>query len=99
MITGTCVCPGKVEGQIKLFKPGESYNQTDVVVMTNWLTQEVVEAKGAGALISSVGGITSHASIIARELNVPTLICAQIDSFKEGQKVVIDTAEEQVEIQ
>lgn len=98
VITGTCVCPGIVKGKIKFFKQGEVYNKTDIIVLENWLTHEVLKLKDVGALISTTGGITSHASIIARELNIPSLVNVDINEFKEGQEVIVDSAEERIEL-
>ena len=98
MSKGTCVCPGIVKGKIKFFKQNEVYNKNDVVVLEHWLTQEVIALKDAGALISATGGITSHASIIARELNIPSIIGVDLSELKEGQEVIVDTAEEKVEL-
>lgn len=98
IITGTCICPGTVKGKIRFFKQGKSYNKTDIVVLEAWLTQEVLALKNAGALISATGGVTCHASIIARELNIPAIIGVNISELKEGQKVIVDSAKEMVEL-
>ena len=89
MIKGTCVCPGTVKGKIKFFKENENYTKEDIVVMQDWLTQNVLQAKEAGALISKTGGITCHASIITRELNIPALISANIEGLEEGKDAIM----------
>ncbi len=93
MITGTCVCPGTVKGKIKFFKEGEVYTKEDIVVMKNWVTQNVMQARNAGALVSATGGLTCHASIITRELDIPALISTEIGDLKEGQNVLIEAEE------
>ncbi|MFH1053396.1 MAG: PEP-utilizing enzyme [Candidatus Woesearchaeota archaeon] len=98
IITGTCICPGKAEGKLTLFKEGKSYTKDDIVVMDDWLTQKVLKSKDAGALLSKTGSITCHASIIARELDVPTLINVDIAGLEEGKEAIVNTEEEKVEI-
>jgi pyruvate,water dikinase len=96
--TGTCVCPGIVEGKIKTFKQDGVYNKTDIVVLENWVTQDVLALKEAGAVISATGGITCHASIIARELGIPAIISADISELKDGQEVIVDAAKGSVKL-
>jgi len=97
MITGMCVCPGVVKGKIKFFREGQEYTKEDIVVIEDWRTQNILFARNAGAFISKNGGLTSHASIIARELNIPALICVDnIEELKEGSFVKIDSAAEEV---
>ena len=98
IITGTCVCPGVVRGKVKRFAVGVTYTKSDIVLLEEWLTHEVLALKDAGALLSATGGITSHASIIARELEIPSLIGVDITQLQEGQEVHVDTAEEKVEV-
>lgn len=98
IITGTCVCPGTARGKIRLFKTGEIYDKSDIVVLERWLTQEVLMLKDAGALIAATGGITCHASIIARELNIPAMISVDIRELQEGQEATVDTTEERIEL-
>src|SRR3989338_4228021 len=95
---GICVCPGRVECTLRHFKEGQQYTKDDIVILQRWLTQEVLLLKEAGALLSKAGGITCHASIIARELKITALINIDITQLKEGQRAIVDTLEETVEL-
>ena len=48
--------------------------------------------KGGEILLVKEGGITSHAAIISRELNIPCIIGTQIatEVFKDGDRVEVD---------
>ena len=48
--------------------------------------------KQAKAIITNEGGITSHAAIVSRELNIPCIIGTKVATkvLKDGDKVVID---------
>ena len=98
MITGICVSPGTAEGIIRIHQEGRVYTKEDIVILQRWLTHEVLNLKNAGALISTSGGITCHASIIARELKISALINIDITQLKEGQRAIVDTLEETVEL-
>lgn len=95
-LTGTCGSPGVATGKIALFQQGTPYTKDDIVVLQRWLTQDVLAAKGAGALLSATGGITSHATIVARELGIPALLNVAIDQLHEGTEVLVDAAAETV---
>lgn len=93
-----CVCPGTARGFIRFFRQNERYGKEDIVVMESWLTQQVMAAKGAGALLSKTGGLTSHASIIARELQIPAIVSVDIQSLEKSQEVIVEAEEEQITI-
>ncbi|RJR31587.1 hypothetical protein C4569_01355 [Candidatus Parcubacteria bacterium] len=98
-ITGECVCPGKARGKIINYKAKLIFNNTDIVIIENWLPQIIFTAKSAGALICSHGSITSHASIVARELNIPSLVKVQnLNLLKDGDVVTVDALEETIQI-
>lgn len=97
--TGTCVCPGEVRGIIKYYQKGLKYSKNDVVILDEWLTEGISLLKNIGGLLSSRGGLTCHASIIAREFNIPCLVSVKgLGQIKEGQKVSLDAAAEEIVI-
>lgn len=96
-LTGTCVCVGEVEGKVTRYDPNRTYTKLDVVILNEHMTQDVLKLKLAGAILSRNGGLTCHASILARELNIPCLVGVKgLDELKEGTKVKIDTADEKI---
>ena len=98
-LKGICVSPGEVIGTIRLYKEGKKYSKKDIVVLNVWVTSGVALLKNAGGLISSKGGLTCHASIIAREYNIPCLVGVQgAEKLKEGMKVKIEANKEVITI-
>tara|TARA_Y100000310_G_scaffold338648_1_gene428889 strand:+ start:3100 stop:3399 length:300 start_codon:yes stop_codon:yes gene_type:complete len=97
MITGTCVSPGEVKGRVRFFKEGVVYTNADIVILESWLAQDILALKGAGALLSTKGSLTAHASILSREFGIPALVKVDVSSLQEGDEVFVDTAEELVE--
>jgi phosphoenolpyruvate synthase/pyruvate phosphate dikinase len=68
------------------FKAGE-------VLVTNMTTPDYITAmKKAAAIVTDLGGITCHAAIISRELNIPCIVDTKIATkvFKDGDLVEVD---------
>ncbi|MBI4152925.1 hypothetical protein HY497_00235 [Candidatus Woesearchaeota archaeon] len=96
-LTGTCACPGVAEGRLVRYQKGETYTKEDIVLLDEYVTQNIVALKGAAAIVSSEGGITCHASIIAREFKIPCVVSVKgIADFPDGTKVKVDAAGEEV---
>lgn len=97
ILTGLCACPGEIDGVIKIYEPGQSYAKADIVILNQWITQNVVALKEAGGLLSSTGGLTCHASIIAREFDIPCLISVKgLEDLTNGVRVHLDAAAEEI---
>ena len=52
----------------------------------------VFAMKKAAAIVTEQGGVTSHAAIVSRELNIPCVIGTKIATkvFKDGDRVEVD---------
>lgn len=99
VLSGTCVCPGEVKGSVRYYKKGKRYSKNDIVVLNEWITSGISLLKNVGGLLSARGGLTCHASIIAREFKIPCLVSVKgLDKLKEESKVFLDAAAETVEI-
>lgn len=94
--TGTCVSSGETTGTIRFYKKGVVYTKHDIVLLNEWLTSGVALLKNAGGLLSSRGGITCHASIIAREYRIPCLVGLKGAELKDGQKVRLNATSETI---
>ena len=58
-----------------------------------WYTPDFVPAmRKARAVVTDRGGITSHAAIISRELNIPCVVGTGIatELFKDGDRIEVD---------
>ncbi|MFA5432235.1 MAG: PEP/pyruvate-binding domain-containing protein [Candidatus Paceibacterota bacterium] len=93
-LSGKPSFPGIVRGKVRVFKDFSVPKEVDFDILVashtdpGW-TPIIALAKG---LIIEHGGLLSHASIVARELNIPTIIGAlnATDRLKDGQIVEMD---------
>ncbi|MFH1545720.1 MAG: PEP-utilizing enzyme [archaeon] len=94
-LTGSTAVPGKVKGTVKVVNhPNEIYkmNKGDVMVSHSTNPNLVPAMKIASAIITDVGGVTCHAAIVSRELNIPCIIGTKVATkiFKDGDKVEVN---------
>lgn len=98
-LEGICVSPGVVTGRLRIYQEKTTYTKDDIVALDVWVTSGVALLKDAGGLISSKGGITCHAFIIAREYNLPCLVAVKnLGELKEGTKIKLDATGEEITI-
>lgn len=99
MVRGLPASPGVATGKVHViespddidqFKPGE-------VLVTLMTSPDWVPAmKKAAGIITNNGGMTCHAAIVSREMQIPCIVgtksCGQaaMDVFKNGDEVTID---------
>ena len=64
----------------------------DVLVAPMTTVGYVPAMKKAGAIITDIGGITSHAAIVSRELGIPCIVGLKIatSSLKDGDIVEVN---------
>ncbi|MBU0546517.1 hypothetical protein KKA13_04690, partial [Patescibacteria group bacterium] len=98
LLEGSTACLGKtgdwVSGEVKIVISPEDMKkmrQGDILVATSTTPELVPAMKMAGAIVTDLGGITSHAAIVSRELNVPCVIGTRYASklFKDGDQAVV----------
>ncbi len=92
---GTCACPGKARGKVRVInlpKDMEKMKQGDVMVSVSTTPDLVPAMKKASAIITDTGGITSHAAIVSRELNIPCVVGVRNATkyLKEGWLIDVD---------
>ena len=63
--TGTCTCPGIVEGKIAIFKEGKEYKKDDIVILNVFVTQNVMLLRNAGGDIAPCSSTSPKAASIA----------------------------------
>lgn len=94
-IRGQCAQPGKVVGRVKVCLTPEEckkVNRGDILV-TKMSTPDFLPAmRKAAAFITDIGGITSHAAIISREMGKPCIIDTKIatKALRDGDLVKVD---------
>jgi phosphohistidine swiveling domain-containing protein/DNA-binding transcriptional ArsR family regulator len=94
-LTGQCGCRGMATGIVKTVNvPSDMKKMNDGDILVAICTQpDLLPAmKKAVAFVTDQGGVTSHAAIVARELNTPCVIGTKIATkvLKDGDLVEVD---------
>ena len=94
-IKGKSASRGKIIGRVRLiYHQGEFKKfKTDEILVTVMTHPEFLSImKRAKAIVTDEGGITCHAAIVARELNIPCVIGTKIATqvFNDGDLVEVD---------
>lgn len=99
-IKGRVANKGKAVGKVRIISfSAKDYNeqvaafQKGEILVTGMTRPQIVHLCGkAAAIITDEGGITSHAAVVSRELNVPCIIGTHIATkiLKTGDKVEVD---------
>ncbi len=94
-IKGQTGCVGKATGIVKLiFRPKDmaKMKKGDILVSIATDPDIVPAMKKAAAIITEQGGVTSHAAIVSREMNIPCVIGTKIATkvLKDGDLVEVD---------
>jgi pyruvate,water dikinase len=79
-----------------IFNPEDAYKEMvkgDVLVTSMTDPDFVPFMKMASAIVTDKGGITSHAAIVSRELNIPCVVGAEdaTQKMKTGQEYTVDS--------
>ncbi len=95
-IVGQVACPGPlISGTVKivnLHTEMDKFNEGDILVSIATTPDIVPVMKKAAAIVTNMGGLTCHAAIVSRELNVPCIIGTKIATkvLKNGDYVEVD---------
>lgn len=94
-VEGTIAFKGRAVGKARVLKEAsdaEKVKEGDILI-ANETTPDFVSAMGkAAAFVTDIGGITSHAAIISREMEKPCIIGTKIATkiFKDDDYVFVD---------
>lgn len=86
---------GHVQGLARVILPGESFidfNEGDILVTTLTDPTMVMTMVKAAAIVTDLGGITSHPAILSREMGIPCVVNTK-DATKKiinGQMIFVD---------
>jgi len=102
-IKGLVAFKGSAKGKVKLLRRNEQIDEVKkgVVIVSSMTTPAFLPAmKKASAFITDEGGITCHASIVARELKKPCIIGTRVATkvLKDGDLVEVDANKGTVKI-
>lgn len=98
LLEGVAACLGKtgnwIFGEVKIINSVADMakmKEGDILVSVATTPDILSAMKKAAAIVTDHGGITCHAAIVSRELNIPCLIATKYATkvFKDGDKVVV----------
>lgn len=78
-LNGQCGCPGRASGRARLVLPGSSFSPEDiepgdVLICRHTEPEHIQLINRASAVVTDLGGVLSHAAIVARELGKPCVV-------------------------
>jgi len=104
-LQGNPVYNGQVTGKVCVIKGTQEAKQKDfpenaILVSVNTSPEMMSIMKKAKAIVTDIGGITSHAAIVSRELEVPCVIGTQkaTQVLNDDDKIEVDADEGVVKI-
>ncbi len=94
-LQGVCACSGKAKGKVKIINIPEDMvkmSDGDILVSTATTPSIVPAMKKAAAILTDEGGLTCHAAIVSRELNIPCVVGLKFITrvLKDGDEVEVD---------
>src|SRR3989344_803574 len=103
MLSGDCATPGRVRGSVAIVNmvaDMAKMKNGNILVSTATSPNLVPAIKQAAAIITNAGGITCHAAIISRELNIPCIVGTRIATkvLANGDIVDVDATHGKVTI-
>jgi len=98
IIKGTVASKGKARGEARVLSSAKEIGivrDGDILVSVTTNPDYVPAMKKAVAFVTDEGGITSHAAIVAREMEKPCLVGTKVSTkvFKSGEIVFVDAVE------
>jgi pyruvate,water dikinase len=95
VLKGDPASPGIGNGKVKLIKKADNIDRVKKgdVLVTNMTAPDFVPAmKRAVAIVTNLGGLTSHAAIVSRELGIPCVVGTEKATkiLKNGDDVVVN---------
>jgi pyruvate,water dikinase len=95
ILTGDPASPGIGQGEVIIVEKASEIDRVKEgqVLVTSMTAPDFVPAmKRASAIVTDLGGLTSHAAIVSRELGVPCVVGTKTatEILKEGQEIIVN---------
>ncbi len=95
VLAGVCACPGVARGKVKIVNQASDLGEMEkggILVSIATMPDLLPAMKVAGASVTDMGGLTCHAAIVSRELNVPCVVGTKnaTKAFQDGMLVEVD---------
>lgn len=103
IVKGNCASKGRVTGKVRvLLNASENDHLEDGEVLVTFMTSPdfMSAVRRCSAIVTNLGGITSHAAIISRELGIPCIVGTKnaTEALKTGVMVEVDADKGEVKI-
>lgn len=94
-VKGQTACPGLATGKVRVILKVEDtkyFKEGEILVSYMTMPTFISAMKRAAAFVTDEGGITSHAAILSREMQIPCIIGTKVATqfFKTGDLVEVD---------
>jgi len=101
ILSGVGVSAGVAEGAVRIVRGAEDageFKEGDVLVTRITDPTMVSMMSDAVAIVCDIGGMTSHPSIISRELGIPCVVNTKVGTsiLTDGMRVRVDGAKGEV---
>ncbi len=95
LLKGIGASPGAASGKVRIILGKEDVDKIgkDDIIVTTMTSPDLVPAMSrSAAIITDLGGRTSHAAIISREMGIPAIVGTQQATtiLKDGQEVTVN---------
>lgn len=95
ILTGLGASAGTAQGIAKVFLPGSDlseFNEGDILVTTITDPTMVQAMIKAAAIVTDIGGITSHPAILSREMGIPCVVNTKLatKTIKDETLLIVD---------
>lgn len=103
IVHGQVASKGKVVGMVKIIpvdysdpnrvnREIEKMKQGDILVAETTAPELILACKKAGAIVTDMGGLMSHAAIVSREFRIPCVVGTKIATkvLKDGDMIEVD---------
>lgn len=94
VLSGISACHGNVVGTVRIVDKDsvKKINKGDIIVIKSLDISWTPLFSIAGGLITELGGILSHAAIVAREYNIPAIVNVEnaTSILKDGDRIRLD---------
>ncbi|MFH1510757.1 MAG: PEP-utilizing enzyme [Candidatus Woesearchaeota archaeon] len=102
-VKGIAATTGKAEGAARVIHTKSEIRKVKAgdIIVTEMTTPDYMAAiRNAAAIVTDIGGITSHAAIVARELGIPCIVGTKNATrvIKNGQLIVVNADNGLVEL-
>jgi len=94
-LKGRVACSGNVTGKAVIVLTPKDLSKVEegcIIICPETTPDFIAGIKKAAGIITEIGGITSHAAIVSRELNIPCIIGVKgaTEIIKDGNKIMLD---------